>query len=183
MFHQALKYLNDGYPVCFPTETVYGIGVDYLNSESVSQLYKLKRRPISKPFALLVSSLDFMIDYCDIPEEHLEFVTNNSNSTFVATLRRKEKFHSCATYCIRDNKIAFRVPSHSIPRKIIKDLSRPIVATSANFSEESSEIARYQDINTHLSQSIKFSIVKDENVSGKPSNVFDISGSSIICVR
>jgi L-threonylcarbamoyladenylate synthase len=52
--------IRNGKIAIFPTETVYGIGVDGLNSEAVEKLYEVKQRPLSKPINLLVSSFEMI---------------------------------------------------------------------------------------------------------------------------
>jgi len=39
----AAKLIKDGKLVAFPTETVYGIGANYLNEEAIDKLYKIKK--------------------------------------------------------------------------------------------------------------------------------------------
>ena len=41
----AAEIIRDGGLVAFPTETVYGLGADALNSEAVSKVYAAKGRP------------------------------------------------------------------------------------------------------------------------------------------
>ena len=41
----AADIIRDGGLVAFPTETVYGLGADALNSEAVSKVYAAKGRP------------------------------------------------------------------------------------------------------------------------------------------
>ena len=48
------KALKEGKIVVFPTETVYGIGVNGLNKEAVKKLYEVKERPLDKPISLLI---------------------------------------------------------------------------------------------------------------------------------
>jgi L-threonylcarbamoyladenylate synthase len=55
----TIAHLQAGGVLAYPTETVYGFGtaVDY---ESVERLVKLKKRPGSKPFLLLISASEML---------------------------------------------------------------------------------------------------------------------------
>ena len=55
---QAVARLRDGDVVAFPTDTVYGIGVDPFQPEAVRKLYQIKGRPDDKPIAILVGSIE-----------------------------------------------------------------------------------------------------------------------------
>ena len=47
----AGKLLRDGKLVAFPTETVYGLGANALDSEAVLKIFKTKGRPLSDPLS------------------------------------------------------------------------------------------------------------------------------------
>ena len=56
----AAELLKNGGLVGFPTETVYGIGANFLNKESIKRLYRVKKRPKNKPFTIHVASTDLL---------------------------------------------------------------------------------------------------------------------------
>ena len=45
----AAKIIKSGGLVAFPTETVYGLGANALNSKAIKSLYEAKNRPIDNP--------------------------------------------------------------------------------------------------------------------------------------
>src|SRR5512137_1820600 len=45
----ASQIIQKGGLVAFPTETVYGLGADALNSEAVLALFEAKKRPLDNP--------------------------------------------------------------------------------------------------------------------------------------
>ena len=55
--NQAIATLNGGGVIAFPTDTVYGVGVDPFQPEAVRKLYQIKGRPIDKPIPILVGSV------------------------------------------------------------------------------------------------------------------------------
>ena len=55
--NQAITTLKNGGVVAFPTDTVYGVGVDPFQPEAVRELYRIKGRPIDKPIPILVGSV------------------------------------------------------------------------------------------------------------------------------
>lgn len=67
--YRAAQCLKSGNLVAFPTETVYGLGADATNPESVSRIYSVKGRPANHPLIIHASSLKLMEKWArDIPE-------------------------------------------------------------------------------------------------------------------
>ncbi len=62
---QASELLIKGGLVIIPTETVYGIAASSANKEAVKKLYQIKKRPLDKPFALLIAT-HFLASYSHI---------------------------------------------------------------------------------------------------------------------
>tara|TARA_B100000029_G_scaffold164094_1_gene160174 strand:+ start:62 stop:661 length:600 start_codon:yes stop_codon:yes gene_type:complete len=126
-------YENGGI-IAFPTDTVYGIGCDPFNSESISKIFELKNREGGKKFPILGASKN----------ELEKIVKFNSNAERIAerfwpgqvTLLlpiRKEIVNM-----IKNNgKLAVRVPGNECVLSILKHC-KLIVGTSANISGEKS---------------------------------------------
>ena len=70
---RAAQCLKSGNLVAFPTETVYGLGADATNPESVSRIYTVKGRPANHPLIVHASSLKLIDKWArDIPEYALK---------------------------------------------------------------------------------------------------------------
>ena len=59
---RAIKILNNGGIIIFPTDTAFGIGCRMDNFHAVERLFKLRRRPVTQATPVLVSSMD-MAEY------------------------------------------------------------------------------------------------------------------------
>ena len=55
---QAAEILKNGGLIAFPTETVYGLGGDALNSSSSEKIYKAKGRPSDNPLIVHIADID-----------------------------------------------------------------------------------------------------------------------------
>ena len=65
---EAGSIIKDGGIVAFPTETVYGLGADALNSEAVKKIFIAKGRPQDNPLIVHVSSKDLSNLVKDVPK-------------------------------------------------------------------------------------------------------------------
>jgi L-threonylcarbamoyladenylate synthase len=57
ILYGAATALKNGNLVVFPTETVYGLGGDAINSAAVARIYKVKARPKDHPLIVHISSI------------------------------------------------------------------------------------------------------------------------------
>ena len=65
---RAVTLVQKGEPVCFPTDTVYGIGVHAYQPAAVERLYELKGRPARLAIPLLLPDAEAMRTACaEIP--------------------------------------------------------------------------------------------------------------------
>ena len=131
------QIIKQGGIVIFPTETVYGIGVNGLDSEAVKKLYKIKQRPLNKPISLLVSDMN-MIDNVakDISDLEYKLMERFFPGPFTIILKKKDIVPDVVT--ANTDTIGVRMPSEEITRKLIEYANVPIAAPSANISDKPS---------------------------------------------
>ncbi len=72
---KAKKYYLEGTVFIYPTDTIYGFGANPFNEDVVKRIEDIKGRQNSKPFILLLDSIDTLMKYVDIRnEKHLDFL-------------------------------------------------------------------------------------------------------------
>jgi len=129
----AVKVLQQGGLVIYPTETCYGLGVDATNPVAVRQVFKTKKRPLNKPLSVIVSSLEMIKEYAVIPRDVEALVKEYMPGPLTLIVKNK-KFPSILTS--GEIKVGFRIPDHVIALELVKQFGKPITATSANISGE-----------------------------------------------
>ncbi len=117
---KAALVIRNGGIVAFPTETVYGLGVDAENSEAVSRLFKLKNRDERKPFTRLISSIEMINPDCNIVRDAKKVMEEFWPGPLTIILKYSDK------------KIGFRMPSCEIALKLVEKANVPLAAPSAN---------------------------------------------------
>ena len=55
---EAGEIIRAGGLVAFPTETVYGLGADAMNSEAAARIYQAKGRPSDNPLIVHIADMD-----------------------------------------------------------------------------------------------------------------------------
>lgn len=123
---RAADVVRRGGVVAFPTETVYGLGVDAGNAEAVARLRRLKGREADKPFTLHVARVeDVLARARPLPWRARKLVARYWPGPLTLVLADRD-----------GNATGFRVPSGAVPRTFLAACGRPVAAPSANFAGE-----------------------------------------------
>lgn len=127
------NYIRNGKIVLFPTETVYGIGTNGLNSEAVKKVYEIKGRNLKNPINLLVSDINMVNMVAkDISDLEYKLMEAFFPGPFTIILKRKSIVPDIVTSGL--DSVGVRMPSGKIARKLIEYANIPIAAPSANIS-------------------------------------------------
>ena len=125
---------ENGQIIAYPTDTVYGIGCNPFNKDSVSKIYNIKNREGEKRFPILGFSkkeLEKIVEFNTIAEKISEKFWPGQ-ITMLLPIRKE------ITQRISNNgKLAVRVPNNECVLSILEKC-KLIVGTSANISGEKS---------------------------------------------
>lgn len=120
--------------VAFPTETVYGLGVDATSDEAVARLYAAKGRPSFNPLIIHVEDVATAQDYGHFVPEALRLAEAfwPGPLTLVVPVVTPDRLSSLARAGL--STVGLRVPDHPVARDLIRSAGRPVAAPSANRS-------------------------------------------------
>lgn len=146
-FTALTDVLDDGGLILYPTDTVWAIGCDALNEDAVRRVYELKQRSSSKSLTLLADSVSMLRQY--VSHIHPRVETLLIHHIRPLTMVYEQGINLPAQVLGEDGSVAFRIPTDSFCKTLIREFGRPLVATSAcvdgmeapvNFGSISSEI-------------------------------------------
>lgn len=136
---EAIRLLNEGDIIGFPTETVYGIGADIFNEIAVNKIFEIKNRPINLPLSAHLSSIADVDDVAfDIPDEFFILADKFLPGPLAVILKKKKNIPDTVTSGLKT--IGIRVPDNKTFRKLSEEFGKPIAATSANISGKKSAL-------------------------------------------
>lgn len=134
--NEPAEIIKKGGIVIFPTETVYGIGANGLDTNAIEKLYKLKERPDNKPISLLVSDIDMVnLVAKDITDIEYKLMEKFFPGPLTLILKKRDIVPDILT--AGQDTVGIRVPSEKTARELIKRVGNPIATSSANISGES----------------------------------------------
>lgn len=132
---QAVRQLKQGGIVAYPTEGVFGLGVDPFNEVAVNRLLALKRRPVAKGLILIAA------DFADVTSL-IASITNQQREQLATSWPGPITWLCPATEKVPTwikgefDAVALRVTAHPVASELCRQFGGPIVSTSANPSTE-----------------------------------------------
>ena len=133
---QALKSLNSGGIIIFPTDSVYAMGCSLNNKKAMSKLANLKGIKLKKAkFSIICSDISNLSEYVKSMDRSTFKLLNRSLPgpfTFIlsATTEVSKLFGS------NKKEIGIRIPDNNIIRTIVDQLGHPIATTSLHDDED-----------------------------------------------
>jgi len=133
---KALKVLQDGGIILYPTDTIWGIGCDAGNEDAVKKIYALKQRDEAKSMIVLLDNDNKLVSYVsDVPDIAYDLIEYTENPL---TLVMPGAKNLAKNLIAADGSIGLRVTKHQFCQQLIQRLRKPLVSTSANISGQPS---------------------------------------------
>jgi len=176
----AAKMIKDGAVISYPTDTVYGIGCNPLNEESVKRIIKIKNRE-NKPMPILCSDITSVKEIIFLNKKELDIITKfwPGPLTVVGKCIKPKKFKQIS---LNSNKLGVRIPNNICSRELIKLCGGYLVGTSANKSGYKSAV-NYQEVIEQLGDEIDAIIDSGPTELQIDSTVIDITNNKISIIR
>ncbi len=127
---EAVRVLRDGGLVCYPTDTVYGIGAAAGDDAAVSRLFAVKGRSPDKPLPLLLADVSDAARVAEVTPLAKALAERFWPGALTIVMRKADSYRSLAL--AGGDTVALRVPDHGLVRRIVRALGEPITGTSAN---------------------------------------------------
>src|SRR5216683_2124224 len=148
---RAAAMLRGGGLVAFPTETVYGLGANALDSEAVARVYAVKRRPGTSPLIVHVASIEMaqslVANWTEIADRLVRrFWPGPLTLVLEKQLEKQLDKQPVIPAIVTANlsTVGLRMPAHPIALALIRAAGVPLAAPSANrFTELSPTTAEH----------------------------------------
>jgi L-threonylcarbamoyladenylate synthase len=128
---RAASALRQGRVVAYPTETLYGLGVDPFQVEALEQLYRLKDRPPTMPVSILVRDVAMLNEVaCDLPGSAIRLIEAFLPGPLTLVLPAQP--HLPQRLTAGTGKVGVRISAHPLMGHLFSRYPAPITTTSAN---------------------------------------------------
>jgi tRNA threonylcarbamoyl adenosine modification protein (Sua5/YciO/YrdC/YwlC family) len=133
LVNKVIEVLDQGGLIIYPTDTFYGIGCDLFNKKSITRIYQLKRRPLTKPFSFVCADLKDISLYAKVSNHAYRIMRRSLPGPYTFVLEGTRLVPKLMLTSRRT--VGIRVPDNKICLHIVKSLGRPIISTSVNLAE------------------------------------------------
>jgi L-threonylcarbamoyladenylate synthase len=129
---EAAQAIRQGELVVFPTDTLYGVGVDAFNETAVAKLYAAKQRPLSKGIPILLADLsDLEKVVTAVPDLAQRYIEQYWPGPLTLILPKAAQLPASIS---PNAGIAVRIPDHTDGRAFIRASGGALATSSANLS-------------------------------------------------
>jgi L-threonylcarbamoyladenylate synthase len=172
---QAVDAIQHGKVIVFPADTVYGLGTSALHEDAVRNLYRLKRRLLTQPTALIAPDIDMLFEL--VPELRgragviARALLPGPYTLVLPNPARRYRWLTGKNY----DTIGVRVPELPEPSAELLGRVSALAATSANRTG-GPDPARLEDVPEEFRDGA--AVVLDAGkLPGLPSTVLDFTGT------
>lgn len=177
----AGEILKSGGLVAFPTETVYGLGGNGLDSSAAKKIYEAKGRPSDNPLILHISDISELSELVlEIPIKAEILARKYWPGPLTMVFQKSDKVPFETTGGLQT--VAVRLPANEIARALIKEAGVPVAAPSANRSGRPSP-TKAEHVKEDLDGIIDMIIDGGAVGIGLESTIIDVTGEEAVILR
>ncbi len=180
-FKRAADVIAGGGVVGFPTETLYGLGVDPMNPLAVEKLYFLKGREQTKPTSIVISARKLLDFFAREISEAAEILMEKFwPGPLTVIFSAKDSVNPLLTGGTKT--IAARVPGSPVALSLLKACGCPLTAPSAN-PEGEPPAGSAGGVMKYFSGRIDLVIDAGPSPGRAPSTIVDLSSGRARIIR
>ena len=170
---KAQKLLNNSECVAIPTETVYGLAANAYSDKACKKIYKIKKRPKNNPLIVHYLNNKILKKDCKFNNDFLKLYKKFCPGplTFILDLKKNSKISKVVTN--KKYSLAVRFPKHPVTRNLLKKLTFPLAAPSANLSSKVSAVSS-ADVKDDFGKKVKYVLDGGRSSIGLESTIIDV---------
>jgi len=170
--------LKENSPVfIYPTDTIYGIGCNALNTEAVEKIRIIKQRK-TNPFSVIAPSKEWIDENFVINDNAKEWI-KRLPGPYTLVLKIKNQ-------CVAENvapgldTLGIRIPDNWFS-DFVNEIDIPIVTTSANKSSND-PMTSINELDSEIKSRVDFLVYEGEK-KGVPSRIVDLTDDEKVIER
>jgi tRNA threonylcarbamoyl adenosine modification protein (Sua5/YciO/YrdC/YwlC family) len=175
----AVSILSNGGVICYPTDTVYGLGASILNNRAIERINYIKKPANKKLLSLICKDLKDITQYAYVSNQSYKIMRRclPGPYTFIlpATSQTPKRLFQ------KRRTVGIRVPDNRLCQILVEHLGTPLINTSVpagadEILNDPNEI--YRRIGNELDLIFDGGILISE-----PSTVVDLTGAEPLVIR
>ena len=159
---EIIDAIRQGKIFIYPTDTIYGLGCDATNINSVEKIKSIKQRDKDKPFSVIAPSIKWINDNLIVDFDLKKYFPG----AYTVILKKKKK--DFLNHVSNTDSLGVRIPKNKFT-KIIQKSGVPFVTTSVNLQGEK-PITKISEIPEKILKQVD-EIIDSGELTGNPSTL------------
>lgn len=178
---KAIRLLQEGELIVYPTDTLYAIGCDALNVRAVEKLCALKGlNPLKADLSIVCYDLSNISEYAQVSNGAFKVLKKNLPGPFTFILPTSSRLPKLYK---NKKEVGIRVPDNNIARGLVEGLGNPILSMSVRDDEDQAEYTTDPEL-IHEKYNKKVALVIDAGFGGDvPSTVVNCVDDELEVIR
>lgn len=168
-----------GKVVCFPTDTVYGVGALIEDEDAINKIYNLKHRDKTKPLAVLTGNNNIEKYVLEINDKAKELMNKYWPGALTIIFKKSNLISNQVTSNF--DTVGLRMPNSEIALTILNHFGL-MATTSVNISGNA-PLNDINEIQKHFSDEIDYLVIDKQETSNISSTVVDLTTSNLKVLR
>ena len=177
---KSINILKKGGVIVYPTDTLYGFGVDANNNYAIERINKLKNR--HSPMSVIACRFEQAMLWTNIKEKDIEIAKKILESSSTLILDAKKNIVSSKILGKNNTTLGVRIPKHKYCYDISKEYDKPITTTSVNRTGEQ-PLNDPKSISKIFGESIDLLIDDGKIKKSAGSKIYELKESQAIRIR
>lgn len=152
---QAIKVVQSGGIIVFPTDTAFGVGCRIDNKDAIHRIFQIRNRPQTQALPVLVSSVDQALSYFTHPSDIVRHLMQTYWPGALTIVDVCKKNMILSPIRGGGDTVGLRWPNHMVPQQIINGVGVPIVGPSANIHGKPTPF-RFEDLDPDFIKLVDF---------------------------
>lgn len=170
---KACEVMRAGGLILYPTDTIWGIGCDATNEDTVKKVYDLKKRADNKAMLVLIDNPVKLETYVEeVPDIAWDLIEAADKPLTIIYNKGK----NLAVNLLGENgSIGIRISKEKFSQALCFQFRKPLVSTSANVSGEPSP-ATFKEISETIKNGVDYIVEyrQDDMSKASPSNIIKL---------
>lgn len=168
---KLIDWIKAGKLFIYPTDTIYGLGCNALNEESVSRIKLIKAREKEKPLSLIAPSKEWINE--NLTADKID-IDKYLPGQYTLILYKKDK--NFLKHVSSSDTLGVRIPDNDFA-KLVEKAGVPFITTSVNLSGEKPASSLFE-VKTEILSNVD--IVLDGGIlPGTPSTIIMPNGEEL----
>ncbi len=179
LIRKAVEVLQNGGIVVYPTDTIYGLGIDLFHKKAIARVLRIKKESRHKMLSFILPDLKQIAQWAVVPDYAYRIMRRVVPGPYTFILRATKKVPKLLLS--NQKTVGIRIPDSEVAIELVRELERPILSTSVPQGSDGF-YTDPQDIAERFKNEID--LILDAGIMpNQPSTIVDFSGYEPVILR